>query len=436
MDQILADMAAPHVMNRLLLGDVGTGKTAVAAMALAAAADTGTQAAMMAPTSVLAAQYAQKLGPLLDAAGVTWCLLTGSTPPDERGRAHEGIATGAISVTFGTTALISDAVSFSDLTLVVIDEQHRFGVDQRAALRRKGPGADMLAMTATPIPRTLALSVYGDVSLSQIRHRPRSGAGVSTKVVTPDNLDLAWGAVRDAVAAGQQAYVICPLVDDADDGSELEDVPEQATCAAKFLHSATHTAETLAASVLPGLAVGLLHGRMGAGEKDEAMAAFREGATDVLVSTTVVEVGVDVPNATVMVVLDADRFGLATLHQLRGRVGRGDLAGTVFLSAAAKRGSVARRRLQALEATSDGFELAELDLKLRHEGDVLGLRQHGGVTLRLVDLACDADLVEWAHEDARALAEADPALTRAQDRPLALEARDRFREYFEELERA
>ena len=403
---------------------------------LAAAADTGTQAAMMAPTSVLAAQYAQKLGPLLDAAGVTWCLLTGSTPPDERSRAHEGIATGAISVTFGTTALISDAVSFSDLTLVVIDEQHRFGVDQRAALRRKGPGADMLAMTATPIPRTLALSVYGDVSLSQIRHRPRSGAGVSTKVVTPDNLDLAWGAVRDAVAAGQQAYVICPLVDDADDGSELEDVPEQATCAAKFLHSATHTAETLAASVLPGLAVGLLHGRMGAGEKDEAMAAFREGATDVLVSTTVVEVGVDVPNATVMVVLDADRFGLATLHQLRGRVGRGDLAGTVFLSAAAKRGSVARRRLQALEATSDGFELAELDLKLRHEGDVLGLRQHGGVTLRLVDLACDADLVEWAHEDARALAEADPALTRAQDRPLALEARDRFREYFEELERA
>lgn len=435
-DQILADMAAPHVMNRLLLGDVGTGKTVVAVMALAAAADTGTQAAMMAPTSVLAAQYAQKLGPLLDAAGVTWCLLTGSTPPDERDRAHEGIATGAISVTFGTTALISDAVSFSDLTLAVIDEQHRFGVDQRAALRRKGPGADMLAMTATPIPRTLALSVYGDVSLSQIRHRPRSGAGVSTKVVTPDNLDLAWGAVRDAVAAGQQAYVICPLVDDADDGSELEDVPEQATCAAKFLHSATHTAETLAASVLPGLAVGLLHGRMGAGEKDEAMAAFREGATDVLVSTTVVEVGVDVPNATVMVVLDADRFGLATLHQLRGRVGRGDLAGTVFLSAAAKRGSVARRRLQALEATSDGFELAELDLKLRHEGDVLGLRQHGGVTLRLVDLACDADLVEWAHEDARALAEADPALTRAQDRPLALEARDRFREYFEELERA
>ncbi len=435
-DQILADMAAPHVMNRLLLGDVGTGKTAVAAMALAAAADTGTQAAMMAPTSVLAAQYAQKLGPLLDAAGITWCLLTGSTPAEERIQAQEGVVSGRITVTFGTTALISDSVRFSRLTLVVIDEQHRFGVDQRAALRRKGPGADMLAMTATPIPRTLALSVYGDVSLSQVRHRPRAGAGISTKVVTPDNLDLAWGAVREAVAAGQQAYVICPLVDDADDGSELDDVPEQATCAARFLHSATHTAETLASSTLPGMRVGLLHGRMTAAQKDEAMADFRAGRTDVLVSTTVVEVGVDVPNATAMVVLDADRFGLATLHQLRGRVGRGDLAGTVFLSAAAKRGSVARRRLQALEATSDGFELAELDLKLRHEGDVLGLRQHGGVTLRLVDLASDADLVEWAHADARALAEEDPALGQAEHRPLALEARDRFHEYFEELERA
>ena len=435
-DQILADMAAPRVMNRLLLGDVGTGKTAVAAMALAAAADTGTQAAMMAPTSVLAAQYAQKVGPLLDAASVTWCLLTGATPADERAAFEAGVAAGSVSVAFGTTALLSDSVRFSRLTLVVIDEQHRFGVDQRAALRRKGAGADLLAMTATPIPRTLALSVYGDVSLSQIRHRPRAGAGITTKVVTPDNLDLAWGAVRDAVAAGQQAYVICPLVDDSDDGSELDDVPEGATCAAKFLHSATHTAETLREATLLGLRVDLLHGRMSAGEKDTAMAHFREGATDVLVSTTVVEVGVDVPNATVMVVLDADRFGLATLHQLRGRVGRGDLPGTVFLSAAAKRGSVARRRLAALEATSDGFELAELDLKLRHEGEVLGYRQHGGVTLRLVDMATDADLIEWAHEDAAAIAEADPALAAPELRTLALEVQDRFHEYFEELERA
>ena len=435
-DQILADMAAPCVMNRLLLGDVGTGKTAVAAMALAAAADTGTQAAMMAPTSVLAAQYAQKLGPLLTEAGITWCLLTGSTHADERAASEAGIAAGEVTVTFGTTALLSGTVAFRALTLVVIDEQHRFGVDQRAALRRKGPGADMLAMTATPIPRTLALSVYGDVSLSQIRRRPRAGAGVTTRLVTPDNLDLAWGAVRDAVAAGRQAYVICPLVDDADDGTDLDDVPEQATCAAKFLHSATHTAQTLGEGILAGMRVGLLHGKMRAAEKDEAMARFREGKTDVLVSTTVVEVGVDVPNATVMVVLDADRFGLATLHQLRGRVGRGDAAGTVFLSAAAKRGSVARRRLSALEATSDGFELAELDLRLRHEGEVLGYRQHGGVTLRLVDLATDADLVEWAHEDAQALAAADPGLELPEHRAMAYEVRDRFHEYFEELERA
>ena len=435
-DQVLADMAAPRVMNRLLLGDVGTGKTAVAAMALAAVADTGTQAAMMAPTSVLAAQYAQKLGLLLTGAGITWRLLTGATPADERASSEAGIAAGEVTVAFGTTALLSGTVSFRALTLVVIDEQHRFGVDQRAALRRKGPGADMLAMTATPIPRTLALSVYGDVALSQIRRRPRAGAGVTTRLVTPDNLDLAWGAVRDAVAAGHQAYVICPLVDDADDGADLDDVPEQATCAAKFLHSATHTAQTLGGGALCGMRVGLLHGRMGAAEKDAAMERFRAGETDVLVSTTVVEVGVDVPNATVMVVLDADRFGLATLHQLRGRVGRGDAPGTVFLSAAAKRGSVARRRLAALEATSDGFELAELDLRLRHEGEVLGYRQHGGVTLRLVDLATDADLVEWAHEDAQALAAADPALELPEHRAMAYEVTDRFHEYFEELERA
>ena len=435
-DQILADMAASRVMNRLLLGDVGTGKTAVAAVALAAVADTGSQAAMMAPTSVLAAQYAQKLGPILTEAGITWCLLTGTTPAEERAEAEAGLAKGTVTVAFGTTALLSDTVRFSRLTLVVIDEQHRFGVDQRAALRRKGAGADLLAMTATPIPRTLALSVYGDVSLSQIWHRPRAGAGIATKVVTPDNLDLAWGAVREAVTAGRQAYVICPLVDDADDGTELDDVPEDATCAAKFLHSATHTAETLRSGTLSGMTVGLLHGRMPAGEKDEAMELFREGKTDVLVSTTVVEVGVDVPNATVMVVLDADRFGLATLHQLRGRVGRGDASGHVFLSAAAKRGSVARRRLQALEATADGFELAELDLKLRHEGEVLGYRQHGGVTLRVVDLAADADLVEAAHADAEKIALADPALASPELRPLALEVADRYHEYFEELERA
>ena len=435
-DQILADMAAPRVMNRLLLGDVGTGKTAVAAVALAAVADTGTQAAVMAPTSVLARQYAEKLGPVLDEARVSWALVTGSTPADERAIAEMAAARGELTVLFGTTALLSEGIEFAALSLAVIDEQHRFGVDQRAALRRKGAGADLLAMTATPIPRTLALSLYGDVELSEIRHRPRPGAGVETRLVTPDSLDLAWGAIREAAAAGHQAYVICPLVDDADDGAELDDVPEGLTSAAPRLRSATSTLADLRSHVLPELSCDLLTGRMAAGEKDRAMERFRSGKTQVLVSTTVVEVGVDVPNATVMVVLDADRFGLATLHQLRGRVGRGDVAGTVFLSSTAKRGSTARRRLSALERTSDGFELAELDLRLRHEGEVLGYRQHGGVTLRISDLEADRDLVEAAHADARAIADEDARLRAPAHRAMALEVRDRFGAYFEELDRA
>ena len=435
-DDILADMSAPRAMNRLLLGDVGTGKTAVAAVALAACADTGTQVAMMAPTSVLARQYAEKLGPLLDAAGIGWRLVTGADTPEERAATESAASSGSACVFFGTTALLSEKIEFARLSLVVIDEQHRFGVNQRAALRKKGPGADLLAMSATPIPRTLALSVYGDVDLSRIAHRPRAGAGISTKVVTPDNLDLAWGAVRDALAAGHQAYVICPLVDDADDGSALEDVPEAVTSTSKALRSATSTLAQLRQSILPGVECDLLTGKMRADEKDQAMERFRSGRTQVLVATTVVEVGVDVPNATAMVVLDADRFGLASLHQLRGRVGRGDVAGTVYLSCAAKKGSPARERLSALEATSDGLRLAELDLRLRHEGEVLGYRQSGGVTLRVCDMETDADLVELAHDDARAIVAADPALAAPEHRLLALEVRDRYDIYFEELERS
>ncbi|MBR1828296.1 MAG: ATP-dependent DNA helicase RecG, partial [Atopobiaceae bacterium] len=434
-DQILADMAAPHVMNRLLLGDVGTGKTPVAAVAIAAVADTGTQAAVMAPTSVLARQYAEKIGPLLDKAGVAWTHVSGSTPPAERRATAEGVTDGSICVVFGTTAILSEGLAFSQLSLVVIDEQHRFGVNQRVALRAKGVGADLLTMTATPIPRTLALSLYGDVDCSRITHRPVEGAGVSTKAIAPDSLDIAYGAIRDAVAAGHQAYVVCPLVDDTDDGSELDDVPEASRSTSPSLRSAVHTAEELSQSVFPNLKVGLLTGPMSAAEKDDVMGRFRAGKVDVLVSTTVIEVGVDVPNATVMLVHDADRFGLATLHQLRGRVGRGDWPGMVYLSCAAKKGSPARQRLDALERTSDGFELAELDLRLRHEGEVLGYRQHGGVSLSISDLSEDGDLVEWAHEDAQQIAAADPTLGEAAHRPLALEVRDRFGIYFEEVER-
>ena len=429
-DEILADMAAPRPMNRLLLGDVGTGKTAVAAVALAAVADTGTQAAVMAPTSVLARQYAEKLGPVFDRAGVSWALITGSTPAAERARITASVAGGSTSVVFGTSAVLSDDVRFSDLSLVVVDEQHRFGVGQRAALRAKGRMADQLTMTATPIPRTLALSVYGDLACSRITERPHAGAGVTTKLLTPENADVAHTAIAEAVAAGHQAYVVCPLVDDADDGSELDDVPE-AERATERLHSAQAAFERLRDRVFRDLSVGLVTGRMSAAEKDDAMARFRSGETQVLVCTTVIEVGVDVPNATVMMVWDADRFGLAALHQLRGRVGRGEWAGTVFLVSAARGTSPAKRRLKALERTSDGLELAEMDLRLRHEGEVLGYRQSGGVTLRLVDLVTDEDLVEAAHADAQGLVSRDPGLADVRNRPLAREVRRRFKAYFE-----
>lgn len=430
-DEILADMAAPAPMNRLLLGDVGTGKTAVAAVALAAVADSGSQAAVMAPTSVLARQYAEKLGPVLDRAGVSWALVTGSTPVAERGATAAGLASGALSVLFGTTAVLGDDLAFDDLSLVVVDEQHRFGVGQRARLRSKGAAPDQLTMTATPIPRTLALSVYGDLACSRIARRPHAGAGVITKVITPENVDLAHTAIAEAVAAGHQAYVICPLVDDADDGAGLDDVPvsELAQTSARP-HSARAVYERLRDRVFRGVRVGLVTGRMSAAEKDEAMAAFRAGEVKVLVSTTVVEVGVDVPNATVMMVWDADRFGLATLHQLRGRVGRGEDAGTVFLVSAARGTSPARKRLRALEKTSDGFALAEMDLRLRHEGEVLGYRQSGGVTLRHVDMIADADLVAAAHEDAAHLVAKDPSLADARHAPLAREVRRRFGAYF------
>ena len=430
-DDILADMAAPLPMNRLLLGDVGTGKTAVAAVALAAVADTGSQAAVMAPTSVLARQYAEKIGPVLDEAGVTWALVTGATPAAERQATAASLRANETCVLFGTTAVLGDDLEFRDLSLVVVDEQHRFGVSQRARLRSKGMAPDQLTMTATPIPRTLALSVYGDLSCSRITQRPHPGAGITTKVITPENADIAHTAIAEAVAAGHQAYVICPLVDDADDGEALDDVPESELAQTSARpHSAQSVYERLRDRVFRDVRVGLVTGRMAPAEKDEVMAAFRAGDVKVLVSTTVVEVGVDVPNATVMMVWDADRFGLATLHQLRGRVGRGVDAGTVYLVSAARGTSPARKRLRALERTSDGFELAEMDLRLRHEGEVLGYRQSGGVTLRLVDMVADADLVEAAHADAEALVRSDPSLSDARNVLLAREVRRRFGAYF------
>ncbi|MDY4042098.1 MAG: ATP-dependent DNA helicase RecG [Collinsella sp.] len=442
-EDILGDMASSErVMNRLLLGDVGTGKTAVAAVALAAVADTGTQACVMAPTGVLAQQYTKSAGPLLTAAGIPWALLTGATPAAERARILAALAAGEITVLIGTHAVLSDDVAFRALTFVVIDEQHRFGVGQRTTLRAKGPGADLLVMTATPIPRTLALSVFGDLDTSVIRHRPVAGAGVTTRMLADENRDIAYGALRDALATGRQAYVICPLVSPKDDEAELEDVPglerddEGRPASAPPLVAATAEVEHMR-QILPEATVGLLHGRMPDAEKTRVIEAFRGGEIDVLVSTTVVEVGVDVPNATVMVIENGERFGLATLHQLRGRVGRGSLAGTCFIISAAAGGrgrrSPAWERLEALERTADGFELAEQDLRLRHEGEILGFRQSGGVSLRFVDLAGDAELVEAAHEDAVELLRGAPHLRSRSTLPLRHEVIDRFGARFLEV---
>jgi len=403
---ILADMAGPHPMNRMLLGDVGTGKTAVAAHALAACADSDTQAAMMAPTEVLATQYSRAVGSLLDAADITWALLTGSTPPAERTKILAGLADGSITVAFGTHALIQPDVTYSHLTLAIVDEQHRFGVEQRLALRGKGEGLDLLVMTATPIPRSLALTLYGDLETTYLRQRPgdRPADHVTTRVVPKSGRAEAYAAVREAVAAGDRAYIVCALIDESD---------------ASQARAATSEARRLQRSVFPDLKVGLLTGAMAPAEKRAAMERFRAGETDVLVATTVIEVGVDVPEATVMIVEDAERFGLAQLHQLRGRVGRGERSGQVLLFADPKTDD-GRARMEAIASTSDGFELAEYDLLLRGEGDVLGQRQSGLPTLRLASAARDHVVLDVARAEAHALVATDPELARPEHRPLAV----------------
>ena len=399
-EEILADMSVPEAMNRLLLGDVGTGKTLVAAFALVAVADTGTQAAMMAPTEVLAQQYATKLGPQLDALGISWALLTSSTPPAERARIQQGLADGRITVAFGTHALLEDDLDFKALTLVVIDEQHRFGVEQRQALQRKAQAPDVLIMTATPIPRTLALLAYGDLQISYLHTRPIKGAGVSTQLIDATRLGEAYDAVRRAVAAGQQAYVVCALVED----SETLDA-----------RSVGAEAAHLKSEIFRDLAVEILTGKMRPSEKEETMARFRAGEIQVLVATTVIEVGVDVPGATVMIVLDADRFGLAQLHQLRGRVGRGAHQGQVWL-VARHASEAARQRLRVLSEIDDGFRLAQLDLEMRGAGELLGSRQSGIPRFAIGDVLADQDLVTMAHSDVvsyaalPALAESEPLL--------------------------
>lgn len=433
-DEIRADMHSDNIMNRLLLGDVGTGKTVVAALALALASDSSGQAAVMVPTSVLVRQYVEKVGPLLDKAHISWALLDGSTPARERSSILAALKSGEVTVVFGTHALLADDVAFSRLSLVVVDEQHRFGVAQRARIADKAQNADVLSMSATPIPRTLALALYGDMQTSRIKKRPIQGAGLTTEIITYENIDTAMSAIRDAISQGQQAYVVVSRIDDetTTSGEPETTHAESEQASERKLYSAYKTYDYLKDVAFPETRVGLITGALSAEEKDNIMMQFRSHEIDILVATTVIEVGLDVPNATVMLIYDADRFGLATLHQLRGRVGRGNLFGKVFVASPYARNTAARKRLDALTTTNDGEKLAELDLKIRHEGDILGLKQSGYTTLKLVDFERDKDLVEQANTIAHTISADDPLLAHPLHAALKTEVLTRYPQLLEE----
>jgi ATP-dependent DNA helicase RecG len=396
------DMAAPHRMLRLLQGDVGAGKTLVAFFAMLTAIEAGAQAALMAPTEVLARQHAATLSPLADAAGVSLALLTGRERGRERDAILDRLKAGELKILVGTHALISETVVFDDLALAVIDEQHRFGVHQRLALSGKGNvPTDILVMTATPIPRTLALTAYGDMDMSRLTEKPAGRKPVATRAVPLTRLEEVIEAMRRAVDRGERVFWVCPLVEE---NEELD-----LTAAEERFD---HLRATFADSVR------LIHGRMKAAEKDEAIADFRSGAANILVATTVIEVGVDVPDATVIVIEHAERFGLSQLHQLRGRVGRGAKPSTCLLLYQAPLGETARARLECLRTTDDGFVIAEEDLRLRGAGELLGERQSGMPDFRIADLAVHNDLILPARDDARLILSRDPELNSARGEAL------------------
>lgn len=432
-DEIAADLAKPWPMHRLVQGEVGSGKTLVALRAMLAVADSGGQAALLAPTEVLAAQHlrsiAKMLGPELSAQVVP-TLVTGQLPAAERRKALLRAAAGQARIVIGTHALLGDRVSFADLGLVVVDEQHRFGVEQREALRLKGEQPHVLVLTATPIPRTVAMTVFGDLDVSTIHELPAGRAGIETHVVPlsvrPGWRPRVWTRLVEELELGRQGFVVCPAIDPRsveDDGDSPEPAPApaprgdtgEAAAEAEPPRPGGSVVEVLAElRAHPGLAsrrIEALHGRMSADEKDAVMRAFAAGEIDVLVATTVIEVGVDVPNASAMVVIDADRFGVSQLHQLRGRVGRGSVPGLCLLVTHAEPGSVALERVEAVAATLDGFELAQVDLELRREGDVLGSTQSGGrSSLKLLRVARDGDVIAEARAAAAALLDDGPGL--------------------------
>ncbi|HZA10999.1 ATP-dependent DNA helicase RecG [Mycobacterium sp.] len=425
LDVLSPEMASTRPMNRLLQGEVGSGKTIVAVLAMLQMIDAGYQCALMAPTEVLAAQHARSIADVLGPLGTRGelgsaddatriALLTGSMSSQQKREVRHEVATGAAGIVIGTHALLQEAVEFRRLGMVVVDEQHRFGVEQRDRLRNKAPAditPHLLVMTATPIPRTVALTVYGDLETSTLRELPRGRQPIKTSVIFTTQqpqkyMDRAFQRIVEAVGEGRQAYVVAPRIDASDkeakDDKRNAEGPPSATVVNLF--------DRLRTRELAGLRVGLMHGRLPADDKDAVMNAFRAGEVDVLVCTTVIEVGVDVPNATVMLIVDADRFGISQLHQLRGRIGRGSNPSLCLMTTKVPEKSTAGARLTAVAATLDGFELAELDLKERREGDVLGRNQSGrAITLRLLSLAEHRHVIEAAREFCQQVYSADPA---------------------------
>lgn len=391
---VTADMAKDERMLRLLQGDVGSGKTAVALMAMLAAVEAGGQAALMAPTEILARQHHATLSRMAAPAGITIDILTGRTKSRERDAVLERIASGETQIVIGTHALFQDTVAYHRLLLAVVDEQHRFGVHQRLRLTAKGVSPHMLVMTATPIPRTLVLAAFGDMDVSKLTEKPAGRKPIQTVTLPTERIGEMVERLRAAIAEGKKIYWICPLVEESEESD---------------LMSAEERFQTLVAALGP--VAGLVHGRMAGAEKDAAMLAFKSGETRLLVATTVVEVGVDVPDATIMVIEHAERFGLAQLHQLRGRVGRGDAASSCILLYKGPLSQTAHARLSILRDTEDGFVIAEEDLKLRGEGELLGTRQSGTPGFRLASLEAHADLLETARKDAAYIIERDPDLT-------------------------
>jgi len=420
LETLSAELATTRPMNRMLQGEVGSGKTIVSVLAMLQMVDAGYQCALLAPTEVLAAQHARSvrdvLGPLAMAGqlggvenATRVALLTGSMSAPQKKQVREEVASGEAGIVIGTHALLQDAVDFQNLGMVVVDEQHRFGVEQRDRLRAKAPEGltpHLLVMTATPIPRTVALTVYGDLETSTLRELPRGRQPIATNAIFISEkrswLDRAWARITEEVHAGRQAYVVASRIDESDK-ADGKDAGPPATTVVELLEHLRH-------GPLSGLRLGLMHGRLPADEKDAVMAAFRAGEVDVLVCTTVIEVGVDVPNATVMFVMDADRFGISQLHQLRGRIGRGEHASLCLLATRLPEGSKAGERLKAVAGTLDGFELADLDLKERREGDVLGYSQSGRpITLRFLSLFDHREIIETARDFCQARYQNDPA---------------------------